>query len=132
MDEWALSQLTEDLVGSGGEDNRSAEQPGVTVLQRANDFETILRGRREIENDDVVVPLTGEVESSVAVGALALDGLVTHSRNSIIMTDPAGLKERTCECYVVTPKRCSRCSSGWLSQSVGEAIRAADTQERPE
>ena len=38
---------------------------------------------------------------TVAVGALALDGLITHSRNSITITDREGLEDRTCECYGV-------------------------------
>jgi CRP-like cAMP-binding protein len=38
---------------------------------------------------------------TVAVGALALDGLIRHSRNSITITDREGLEDRTCECYAV-------------------------------
>ena len=38
---------------------------------------------------------------TVAIGALALDGLITHSRNSVTITDREGLESRTCECYGV-------------------------------
>jgi CRP-like cAMP-binding protein len=38
---------------------------------------------------------------TIAVGALALDGLITHSRSSITITDRTGLEDRTCECYEV-------------------------------
>jgi CRP-like cAMP-binding protein len=38
---------------------------------------------------------------TVAVGALALDGLVTHSRASVTIVDREGLESRACECYAV-------------------------------
>ena len=38
---------------------------------------------------------------TVAVGALALDGLITHERKSVTITDREGLEERACECYAL-------------------------------
>jgi CRP-like cAMP-binding protein len=38
---------------------------------------------------------------TVAVGALALDGLLAHGRSSITIIDRDGLEKRTCECYAV-------------------------------
>ncbi|HEY2090388.1 MAG TPA: Crp/Fnr family transcriptional regulator [Thermoanaerobaculia bacterium] len=38
---------------------------------------------------------------TVAIGALALDGLIVHSRQSITIIDREGLEARTCECYRV-------------------------------
>jgi CRP-like cAMP-binding protein len=38
---------------------------------------------------------------TVAVGALTLDGLITHQRSSVTIVDRSGLEERTCECYRV-------------------------------
>ena len=38
---------------------------------------------------------------TVAIGALALDGLIRHSRNSVAITDREGLESRACECYSV-------------------------------
>ncbi len=38
---------------------------------------------------------------TVAIGALALDGLIQHSRSSITITDREGLESRACECYGV-------------------------------
>jgi len=38
---------------------------------------------------------------TVAIGALALDGLIRHSRNSITIRDREGLEGRSCECYEV-------------------------------
>jgi CRP-like cAMP-binding protein len=38
---------------------------------------------------------------TIAIGALTLDGLIRHSRNSIWITDREGLEDRTCECYGV-------------------------------
>jgi CRP-like cAMP-binding protein len=38
---------------------------------------------------------------TVAVGALALDGIVTQQRSSITITDRDGLEARACECYRV-------------------------------
>ncbi|HEX8408000.1 MAG TPA: Crp/Fnr family transcriptional regulator [Thermoanaerobaculia bacterium] len=38
---------------------------------------------------------------SIAVGALEVDGLVSHSRNWIEIRDREGLLKRSCECYAV-------------------------------
>jgi len=38
---------------------------------------------------------------SIAVGALALDGLLIHGRNHITIRDRAGLLARSCECFAV-------------------------------
>lgn len=38
---------------------------------------------------------------TIAVGALALDGLLSHERNSVTIQDRDGLEERACECYCV-------------------------------
>src|SRR5688500_12831149 len=38
---------------------------------------------------------------TVAIGALALDGLIRYSRSSITITDREGLEGRSCECYGV-------------------------------
>lgn len=38
---------------------------------------------------------------TVAIGALALDGVIRHSRNSVTITDREGLEGRACECYSV-------------------------------
>ncbi|HYO79737.1 MAG TPA: Crp/Fnr family transcriptional regulator [Thermoanaerobaculia bacterium] len=38
---------------------------------------------------------------TIAVNALALDGLIEHTRGAIIITDHEGLELRACECHVV-------------------------------
>jgi len=38
---------------------------------------------------------------TIAIGALALDGLLTHGRNSLTIRDREGLEARACECYCV-------------------------------
>jgi CRP-like cAMP-binding protein len=44
---------------------------------------------------------TRRAGATVAVGALALDGLVDHGRGRLRILDRDGLEERTCECYRV-------------------------------
>ena len=36
---------------------------------------------------------------SVTVAALTMDALIEHGRSEIVLRDPAGLEERSCDCY---------------------------------
>lgn len=38
---------------------------------------------------------------SIAVGALAMDALIDHTRSKIVLKDPAGLEARCCDCYTI-------------------------------
>jgi hypothetical protein len=38
---------------------------------------------------------------TIAVNALAADGLVRHGRNHLVIEDHPGLEQRSCECYGV-------------------------------
>ena len=38
---------------------------------------------------------------TVAIGLLELDGLISHSRSAVSVTDRSGLENRACECYRV-------------------------------
>jgi CRP-like cAMP-binding protein len=69
----------------------------------------LLMCRRRAGSDKL--PLTQEVLSqmlgvrrsgvTVAVGALEKAGFITHSRGQIVVTDPEGLREVSCECIRV-------------------------------
>lgn len=45
---------------------------------------------------------------SIAAGGLQRAGLITYSRGNVEILDRAGLKQRSCECYVVSKKEFDR------------------------
>jgi CRP-like cAMP-binding protein len=92
-----LSQVTQNLVC-----NRLHP-----IEQRLAKWLLIVRDR--IHTDDV--HLTQEFLAhmlgihrpgvSIAINALEVDGLLTHTRNHIVLRDHEGLRSRACECYAV-------------------------------
>lgn len=78
-----------------------------TVEQRLARW--LLMCRRRIESD--TIPLTQEFLShmlgvrrsgvTVAVGVLERAGLITHSRGTVVVADPEGLRRVSCECVRV-------------------------------
>jgi CRP-like cAMP-binding protein len=76
-----------------------------TVEQRLAKW--LLGVRDRIDSDDIALTheflshMLGIRRSGVttAIGELALDGLISHQRSSVAITDREGLEARTCGCY---------------------------------